>query len=160
MESIKNILNNYGVLGVQLLKAKIEPLSATGKTVDSIRYEPKSDNDSDTLTIFAREFLATLETGRGPRKSATKGEFEDNMLEYMQARGIGANLTQKKREQLARFLTLRINREGDETYKKGGRMVYSDDLEKFVVALKEAVKKDFVLSFRNNLKAALRGTNS
>lgn len=150
MESIRNILNNYGVLGVQMLKAKIEPLSATGKTVNSISYEVKSDESTDTLTIFAREFLATLETGRGPRRSATKGDFQDNMLEYMEARGIGADLTDKKRRQLARFFTWKINKEGDATYKKGGRVVYSNDLDKFIIALKEALHKDFVLSFRNN----------
>lgn len=154
-ESAKNILNNYGILGVQMLKAKIEPLSATGKTADSISYEVTSQEGTDILKIFGREYISTLETGRGPRKSNQQGEFLDNMLEYMQARGIGADLTDKKRRQLARFLTLKINREGDATYKKGGRQVYSNDLEKYIEALKEALRKDFILSFRNNLKTSL-----
>lgn len=157
MESIKNILRNYGILGVQMLKAKIEPLSATGETVDSIKSEVSSDNDTDTLTIFAREFLATLETGRGPRKSATNSGFQDNLLEYVKVKH--PELPAKKQLQLAKFWRWRINKEGDATFKKGGRVVYSDDLDKFIIALKEALKKDFVLSFRNNLKSALRGNN-
>lgn len=160
MELIKNTLNNYGVLGVQMLKAKVSAVSATGKTAESISFQVKSDNDSDTLTIFAREFLSVLETGRGPRRSATNGGFQDSLEEWMQARGIGADLTDKKRKQLAAFLRWKINKEGDATYKKGGRVVYSDDLEKFIEALKQAVHKDFVLSFRNNLSQALGNNKS
>lgn len=160
METIRNTLNNYGILGVELLKASVRPFSATGKTERSLSYEVKTDGETDSLKIFAREFFSTLETGRGPRKSSSPGGFEDSMMEYMQARGIGADLSDKKRKQLARFLTWKINKEGDKTYKQGGRQVYSNDLEKFINALHEALRKDFVLLFRNNLKSALRGTNN
>lgn len=155
MELIKNTLNNYGVLGVELLKSKIRPLNATGKTERSISYKVTSNNESDTLTIFAREFLSALETGRGPRRSATESGFQDGLEEWMRARGIGADLNEKQFKNLAKFFRWKINKEGDKTYKKGGRMVYSDDLDKFIESLKEAVKKDFVLSFRNNLKGSL-----
>lgn len=151
---ITKVLNDYGIIGVQLLVNAIRPLSATGKTEDSIGYQVKSTDNSDTLILFARQAFSTLETGRGPRKSSQDGGFKNEMLEYMKARGIGADLDDKKRENLARFLVLRINREGDETYKKGGRQVYSNDLEKFVDELKEALRKDFVLSYRTAIKAA------
>lgn len=155
MELIKNTLNNYGILGVEMLKASIAGLTATGKTQRSISYKVTSDEDSDTLTIFAREAFSTIETGRGPRKSNTPGGFQDSMLEYMQARGIGADLSDKKRKQLARFLTWKINKEGDRTYKRGGRQVYSNDLEKYIEALRKALVKDYRLNFVNNLKSAL-----
>lgn len=155
MESIRNLLNNYGILGVEMLKQNISKVTATGKTVNSISYEVTSKEQTDTLTIFGRAFIDTIETGRGPRKSTQQGGFLDNMLEYMQARGIGSDLNDKKRKQLARFLVLKINREGDSTYKKGGREVYSNDLEKYIEALKEALRKDFSLTFRNNLKHSL-----
>lgn len=160
MELIKNTLHNYGVLGSELLKAAIQPLSATGKTVRSIGFSVSSGSDTDTLVIFGREFIATLETGRGPRKSGQKGDFEDNMIEYMQARGIGSDLSDKKRKQLARFLTWKINKEGDKTFKAGGRQVYSNDLDKFVDQLREALVMDFKLTFRNNLKDALRAVRT
>ncbi len=160
MEKIATTLNNYGILGVELLKASIQQLSATGKTVQSISYKVDSDEDTDTLKIFGREFLSTLETGRGPRKSSQPGGFLDNMLEYMRARGIGAELDDKKRRNLARFLVLKINREGDKTYKQGGRKLWSDDLDKFIESLREQLRKDFAVTFRNNLTSALRGTNN
>lgn len=155
MENVVTTLNNYGILGVQMLKAKVQAVSATGKTADSISYQVVSKETTDTLFIFAREFFSTLETGRGPRKSNTEGGFQDGLEEWMRARGIGSELSEKKRKQLAAFFRWRINKEGDATYKKGGRQVYSDDLEKYIEALKEALRKDFVLSFRNNLKSAL-----
>ncbi len=160
MESIRNILNNYGQLGVVMLKENIGKVTATGKTVNSIGYEIESKEATDTLIIFGREYISTLETGRGPRKATTQGDFLDNMLEYMQARGIGSDLTDKKRRQLARFLTLKINREGDKTYKAGGRQVYSNDLEKYIESLKEALKKDFQVTFRNNIKSVFSGSNN
>lgn len=160
MEKITNTLNNYGILGVELLKASVRSISATGKTERSISYKVKSDNDSDTLTIYAREYFSTIETGRGPRKSAQESGFLDGMLEYMRAKGIGNDLDEKKKKNLARFLVLKINKEGDSTYKKGGRQVYSNDLEKYVEALKGAVVKDFRLTFRSTITDALHGNNN
>lgn len=133
------ILAAYGELGVQLLKQKVAPYSATGKTVNSIRFE----SDDNRLVIYGRGYFKALETGRGPRKSTEQGDFLDNMLDFMKAKGIGSELSDKKRKQLARFLTLKINREGDKLFKKGGRIVYSDVMDKFKDDLKEALKKQF-----------------
>lgn len=160
MESIRNILNNYGIFGVQMLKANIEKVSATGKTAASINFEVTSKNDSDTLTIYGREFLSAIETGRGPRKNSQQGNFQDNLEEWMQARGIGSDLDDKGRKRLAAFFRWKINKEGDKTYKEGGRDVYSNDLEKYIASLKEALVKDFRLTFRNNLTSALRGPDN
>ncbi len=150
--SSQKILETYAPLGVELLKSKLQPLSATGKTVQSVRAEVSLDR----LVIFARDFVGTIETGRGPRKSSTPGGFEDSMLEYMKARGIGADLTDKKRKQLARFLTYKINKEGDKTFKSGGRQVYSDALAKFVEELKQALIDDFKKTFINSLKLSFK----
>lgn len=143
MKSTFNILNTYGAKGVEVLKEAIAPLRATGKTADSVYFKVEGSEEKDTLRIIGRGFFETLETGRGPRKSSQQGDFKSNMLEYMQARGIGVELSQKKREQLARFLTWKINKEGDKTFKKGGRKIYSDQLDKFVQQLREAVLKDW-----------------
>lgn len=154
MESIRNILNNYGVLITESLKENVRPLSATGATERSVKYGVDSDGATDTLTIFARAFFATLETGRGPRKSGQQGEFLEGMIEYLKARGLTAGLTDKQIRSKARSLTYLINRDGDKTFQQGGRQVYSNDLDKLIAALHAALKKDFVLSFRNNLKKA------
>jgi hypothetical protein len=123
---LADVLDDLGQMAVDKLKAAVSRYSATGKTADSIRYE----SDENTLKVFGREYIEAMETGRGPRKSSEDGGFEDSMLEYMQAKGIGADLDEKKRRQLARFLVLRINRDGDKLHKRGGgRDVYSSVLD-------------------------------
>lgn len=150
---LTDVLKRYGQLGVDVLKKSVAPYSATKKTEQSIRFE----STETTLKIFGRQFIETLETGRGPRKSSTQGDFLDNMLDYMKARGIGSGLNDKKRKQLAKFLVLKINKEGDKLYKSGGnRDVYSSTLEKFQDQLIQAVKKDQVKIMKEGIKESLK----
>jgi hypothetical protein len=158
--NITKILKDYGAAGVQLLKNDLSRISATGETKESIDYKVTSTDASDKLVIFAREFFSSIETGRGPRKSSQDHGFKDKMLEYMKAKGIGSNLTEKKREQLAKFLVWKINKEGDKTFKQGGRVVYTPTLNKLVEELRRELSKDFqkfaIKELRNilNKKAA------
>lgn len=143
MLNFKDLFIKYGKLGVTLLQEAVRPYSATNKTEKSIKYQVDSQEEVVRLALYARPFFSTIETGRGPRKSNDYQGFDDSMLEYMEARGIGSDLNEKKRKQLARFLTLKINREGDKTYKAGGREVYSKDIEKFVREFKDQIKQEF-----------------
>lgn len=137
-------LAKYGLMGVMALKKDVEKVSASGKTAESIRFEIEVfDNGNIRFKILGRKYFSTLETGRGPRRSSNYGEFDLHMLEYMKARGIGADLSEKKRNQLARFLTWKINKEGDSVFKQGGRIVYSETLTKFIAELKRAITQDF-----------------
>lgn len=137
-------LKDYGEIGVELLQQEVQKVSATGKTAASIRFEVTPTG----LQLIGRGYFEALETGRGPRQGSTYENFDTSMLEYMNVRGIGAGLTQKKKEQLARFLTYRINRDGDKLWKQGHgekvRDVYSKALDKFVDELTQAVKQDLV----------------
>lgn len=151
---LAQVLDQQGKIGVAVVKAAIEVYSATGKSADSVRYEATGT----TLKIFARGYIEAMETGRGPRQSSQDGNFKDSMLEYMKAKGIGADLTPKKREQLAKFLVLRINRDGDKLWQKGGgRDVYSSALDKFVDELMAAVSKDQLEAFQAKVSASLKG---
>lgn len=143
---LKDTLDNFGKLGVEAIKADVQKVSATGKTANSVRYEVTLTGDLYRLAYYARAFFSTLETGRGPRKSSEYGGFDKGMLEYMNARGIGTDLSPKKREQLAKLLAYKINKEGDETYKKGGRVIYSPTITKLVAEIKRAVTQDFIHS--------------
>lgn len=158
----QEVLNTYGPVGVEVLRQNVALVSATQKTMDSIRYEVEPNR----LLLFARGYFSALETGRGPRKSSEPGSppFEDSMLEYMKARGIGGDLSEKKRKQLARFLTYKINKEGDSLWKKGHgakvRDVYSFALDRFVTELTTALKQDFVDEVMIKIKDSLHGINA
>lgn len=154
--SVVSILTKGGIAGVAELKRVVTPYSATGETVNSIRFEVVTEGTKTTLRIIGRKFFKALETGRGPRKSTTYQQYDLNILEYMKARGIGSDLPDKKRKQLAKFIAYKINKEGDATFKKGGRIVYSPVITKLIADLKQAVKKDLIGSF---VKEILNGTN-
>lgn len=147
ISTITSTLNKYGEYGVELLKADVQQVSATGKTAASIRYEVQQSGTLSILRYIAREYFQALETGRGPRKNTSYQEFDESMYEYMLARGIGSDLSEKKRRQLARFLAYRINKEGDSTFKRGGRVVYSPTLLKLAEELKAAIAKDIRLYY-------------
>lgn len=155
---LTQILDTYGKIGEESLKQDVDKVSATGKTKASVRYEIVKEGTTQSLIWYGRKFFKALETGRGPRKSDQYQEFDVSMYEYMQARGIGADLPEKKRKQLARFLAWKINKEGDKTFKMGGRQVYSDNLNKIVQELIAAVKKDtiglYIMDIRSAAKSA------
>lgn len=157
MDTIKQTLNTYGQRGVNALRQDVQKVSATGKTADSIRYEVSFKEGVHTLAIIGRQFFKALETGRGPRTNSEYQGFDQSLLEYMQARGIGSDLPENKRNQLAKFLALKINKEGDRTYKQGGRQVYSKTLDKLVKELIEAIKDDLrILAINKIIKEPLK----
>lgn len=132
---IQETLEAYGKAGVELLQGVIP--KATGKTAASLRYEVYPNR----LVIYARAFFQALETGRGPRKSSEYGGFDESLLEWMKAKGVGADLNEKKRKQLARFLAYKINKDGDKTFRTGGKDVYSQVVARFIEELKNEVIK-------------------
>lgn len=161
IDSVNKTLNQYGKLGVEAIKNSVSQVSATNETVNSIRYEVSSVDNISSLIFLARKFFSLMESGRGPRKSNEESGFKDGMLKYMEARGIGADLSDKKRKQLARFLTLKINREGDATYKKGGRIIYSPIITKLIEEIKQQIKKDLIGYYiKDVLSVAKDGTIS
>ena len=136
------ILDRFGHIGVEGLKDDVQKVSATGQTAESIYYRVEAGDKRISLTFYGRKYFKTLETGRGPRKGSEYQGFDESMYEYMKARGIGSDLPEKKRKQLARFLAYKINKEGDKTFKMGGRVVYSPTLTKLTEDLKRALIKD------------------
>lgn len=134
---LSDILKEQVGIGVDIIKQSVGRYSATNKTVNSI----EGISDDKSLQIKMRPFIEAMETGRGPRKSSEDGGFKDSMLEWMKARGIGSGLNEKQLKNLAKFLVLKINREGDKLYKTGGgRDVYSKAMQKFSEDLQKIVK--------------------
>jgi hypothetical protein len=137
---LSDILKQQVGIGVDIVKQQVAKYSATNKTVNSI----EGTSDDKSLQILGRAFIKSMETGRGPRKSTTDGGFKDSMLEYIKVRGMGLGLSEKQQENLAKFLVLKINKEGDQLYKMGGgRDVYTKAVEKFAANL-ENIVTDFM----------------
>ncbi len=153
------ILNEYGIMGVKAIQTVLRPESATGDTVKSIRYEVKIKDTVHSLIIYGRKFIKAVETGRGPRKSDEYQEFDKYMLRWMAARGIGTDLPQKKKEQLAKFLAYKINKEGDDLYKSGGKVVYTPTVEKLEKEITDRITQDFIQSTITRIKDGFNDNN-
>lgn len=155
MGAFAKILQYFAPLAVAQIKDDIGTVSVTGKSAKLVRAEVKQTATVDRLTIFGPTYI---ETGRGPRRSTTESDFQDNLVEWLKRKA--PNLSDKKREQLARFLRLRINKSGDETYKKGGRKVYHDTVVKITEQIKEEAVKDFRIKFSRFVKNSFSGTDN
>lgn len=142
-DQLVKTLTEYGKLGEMALRTDVQKVSATGKTADSIRFEISIESTTMTLRFVGRQFFKALETGRGPCKSSTYQQYDISLLEYMEARGMLSGLTQKQKESKAKSLAWYINKHGDSTYRKGGRIVYSPTITKLVSELKRAITQDF-----------------
>ncbi len=157
MSTLTEILTHYGSVGTEALKNDVSKVSATGETEKSIRFEVVVKQFVTSLTYYGRKFFKAIETGRGPRKTTQDSGFKDYMLKYMQARGIGSDLSPKKRENLAKFLVLKINKEGDQTFKNGGRVVYTPTLEKLkeeiIRATKNEIRKEYSKTIVNGFNS-------
>ena len=149
MLKLETILNEYGQKAVSLLKEKIAPYRATGKTEDSLRYEVTGDASGYRLIVYGRKFFKAIETGRGERKSSDYSGFDQALYDWMRAKGFRSrtsktgNVYYQIGDQWysAKSLAWKINKEGDKTYRSGGRQVYSDALNELISELKENIKK-------------------
>lgn len=151
--NIQDRLTEYGKLGVMALRADVEKVSATRKTIDSIRFEVSTTSTGDiTLSFYGREFFKALETGRAPRKNSTYQNFDFNLDDWLRARGFPTRKSKSGTVYYnlggdswwsAKALAWKINKEGDSIYKQGGRVVYSETLTKLAQELKRAITKDF-----------------
>lgn len=157
---IVDLLNQYGKIGVDALKADVAPYSATHKTQESIHYTVEEKGYISTLQILARAYFSTMETGRGPRKSSAYGGFDKGLDQYLQARGLPSRVSKSGIRYYklgsswvsAKGLAHKINKEGDATYKKGGRVIYSPTIAKLVDEITAAVAKDFIHSAVTRIK--------
>lgn len=143
---VAQILQVYASIGEQVMKDALDQVSATNKTVMSVRSEVISSETKDSLKIYARKYVELLEKGRGPTSKNPSPEMIQLLTEYAQARGM------EKPESAAWAMAKKMNKEGDRTFRRGGRIVYSAELNKFVEELKAECTKVFKGSFLREVK--------
>lgn len=152
--NVTNILNQYGVIGVEVLKSAISGIQASGKTAQSIRYEVESSDTKDSLKLIGRKFFELIEKGIRPSGKNPPPEMIQMLTDYARSRGMD------KPEKAAWGIAKTILKEGDKTYRSGGRLVYSPELIKFVEELQEVLTKEFKKGFLTSVKAAFSGSNN
>lgn len=148
--NIAQVLTVYGSIGGQVLKDSLDQISATNKTVQSVRSEVTETETTTRLQLFAREFTSLLEKGRRPTSKNPSPDMIKLLTEYAQARGMSDP------ESAAWAIAKTINKEGDKTHRQGGRDVYSKELDKFVKEVIDAIQKEFVGFYVNEIKQAFK----
>lgn len=134
------------------IRNNVRRFSATGKTLQSIKYELFQDGGQ----IVANKSIVFIERGRGPAKKSTPKWPWQTLLEWMKIRGIGTDLSEKRRESLAKFIKYKINQEGTRTWKKGrGEVVnnvYTDVVEELSNDVERVLTKELEKNFNLNFK--------
>lgn len=151
--NLQDLLTEYGKLGVLALRTDVEKVSATRKTLDSIRFEVFKDSENNySLKLIGRGYFKALETGRGPRRESSYSQFDFNLEDWLKAKGFPSKKSKSGTVYYnlggdnwfsAKSLAWKINKEGDSVYRKGGREVYSETLIKLAQELKRAITSDF-----------------
>jgi hypothetical protein len=148
--TVLEILEAYGKIGVQRIKQALEQVRATGKTINSVKYETSENNGVARLVIKARPYTSAIETGVKPVSAGSKPgippEMIANLTEYAQARGM------EKPESAAWGIAKKIKQVGDKTYRMGGRTIYSDDVINLVNEIKKEAKKEYSIRFTTFIK--------
>jgi len=141
----------YGTVAVRIVQTALEQVRASGKTIQSVKTIISEDKGVDRFQIVARPYTNRIEQGIGPTTKGPSREMIKSLTEYAQARGMD------KPESAAWGLAKKIQKEGDRTFKKGGRIVYSDDVDKLVKEMTNDIKKEVRIKFTRTIKNSFDG---
>ena len=141
----------YGTVAVRIVQTALEQVRASGKTIQSVKAIISEDKGVDRFQIVARPYTNRIEQGIGPTTKGPSREMIKSLTEYAQARGMD------KPESAAWGLAKKIQKEGDRTFKKGGRIVYSDDVDKLVKEITNDIKKEVRIKFTRTIKNSFDG---
>jgi hypothetical protein len=141
----------YGTVAVRIVQTALEQVRASGKTIQSVKAIISEDKGVDRFQIVARPYTNRIEQGIGPTTKGPSREMIKSLTEYAQARGMD------KPESAAWGLAKKIQKEGDRTFKKGGRIVYSDDVDKLVKEMTNDIKKEVRIKYTRTIKNSFDG---
>ena len=86
---VLQILSKWGGFLVEELKRSIQPYSATGDTIKSLRFMVTREGTIDKLQVLGRAFIMALQTGRKATPQYTKPSFAfvDRIRRWLAAKG-------------------------------------------------------------------------
>lgn len=137
------ILSEHGNTTVAQIRSNLSATgsNATGKTSQSIRFEVKDEGLKQTLTIFGRPYIFSVETGRKPTPQYTKPskQFVAAIKEWADTKGLG---------KFAYGIALSIHKKGTKLFQSGGR----EDVISNVVndQLTDQITKDILAQFADH----------
>ena len=114
--AIDDILTKAGKYAVEKIQGNLASsgTNATEESSQSVMFSVESQGNKSTLTITAKPYFMVVETGRKPTPDKKPGrDMLDNIGKWLTARG--------KEESMKWAVAIKINKEGTELYKKGGR---------------------------------------
>lgn len=114
--AIDDILTKAGKYAVEKIQGNLASsgTNATEESSESVTFSVESQGNKSTLTITAKPYFMVVETGRKPTPGKKPGrEMLDNIGKWLTARG--------KEESIKWAVAVKINKEGTELFKKGGR---------------------------------------
>jgi len=114
--AIDDILNAAGKSAVDKIQGNLSATgtNATSETSQSVKYSVETHGNKSTLTIVAKPYFMVVETGRKATPDKKPGrEMLEGIGKWLAARG--------KEEGMKWAVAVKINKEGTELHKKGGR---------------------------------------
>lgn len=146
--AIDDILAQAGKSAVEKIQANLSSTgsNATSETSRSIHYSVENQGNKTILTIVAKPYFMVVETGRKPTPDKKPGrEMIENIGRWLAARG--------KEESMKWAVAVKINKEGTELYKKGGRKdivsnVITDD---FIQTIMKEILQHFAEAVMSNV---------
>lgn len=116
---------------------------ASGRTQRS--FEVK--DEGDTITLYGRKAFGTMETGR--RGGRVPRNFREILYEWSIDKGIQFD-TERERASFAYLLAKKIQKEGTELFREGGRAdVYSNEIPPTIVSIQQKMKDLFITKFKS-----------
>lgn len=146
--AIDDILDKAGKFAVSKIQDHLSSTgtNATSETSQSVVYSVERQGNKSTLTVTAKPFFMVVETGRKPTPEKKPGrEMLDNIGKWLAARG--------KEESMKLAVAVKINKEGTELYKKGGRkdIVSNVITDQFIDELAEEILQYFADAVMSNV---------
>jgi len=142
-----SILNQESNSFIQKIRDNLESTgtTATGKTANSMYFKLTEEGTKIMVEVFGKPFMAVVETGRKPTPDKKPSRaMIDNITEWVSARG--------KPDSMIWAVATKIQKEGTELFKKGGRKdIYSNEIEGFVDAIGSAITKEIADEYLNNM---------
>lgn len=114
---------------------------ASGKTIESLQVK---NEDENSIGLFGRSFISTLETGR--KSGKVPYGFYSIILKWIEDKGINV----ENPKTMAYFTAKKIASEGTKLFRDGGRSdIYSNEIEKTIRSIETEIGRAAIESITN-----------